>query len=119
MPGYKNARTAEDIHREIASVLRELKDPRVAGRILTVVRVDMSADLEHGKVYVSALDGMDQAREAVRGLKSAAGFISREVCRRLQLRARPTLEFIADDSVERGAQIFKKLHELEAEEFNE
>ena len=119
MPGYKSARTAEDIHREIASVLRELKDPRVAGRILTVVRVDMSSDLEYGKVYVSALNGIEQAREAVRGLKSASGFISREVCRRLQLRARPALEFIADDSVERGAQIFQKLNELKQREPND
>ena len=107
MPSYKSARTAEDIHREIAAVLRELKDPRVSGRILTVVRVDMSSDLEFGKVYVSSLNGMEDAREAVQGLHSAAGFISREVCRRLQLRARPVLEFIADDSVERGAQIFR------------
>ncbi len=116
MPSYKSARTAEDIHREIAAVLRELKDPRVAGRILTVVRVDMSSDLEFGKVYVSSLNGLEDAREAVKGLRSAAGFISREVCRRLQLRARPTLEFIADDSVERGAQIFKKLNELREQE---
>ena len=116
MPSYKSARTAEDIHREIAAVIRELKDPRVSGRILTVVRVDMSSDLEFGKVYVSSLNGMEDAREAVQGLHSAAGFISREVCRSLQLRARPVLEFIADDSVERGAQIFRKLNELKEHE---
>lgn len=116
MPSYKNARTAEDIHREIASVIRELKDPRVADRILTVVRVDMSADLEHGKVYVSSLQGIENAREAVKVLRSAAGFISREVCSRLHLRARPALEFIADDSVERGARIFEKLNELKEHE---
>lgn len=116
MPSYKSARTAEDIHREIASVIRELKDPRVAGRILTVVRVEMSADLEFGKVFVSSLQGIDSAKEAVKGLQSAAGFISREVCQRLHLRARPSLEFIADDSVERGTRIFEKLNELKNSE---
>lgn len=116
MPSYKNARTAEDIHREIAAVIRELKDPRVAGRILTVIRVDMSADLEFGKVYVSSIQGLESAKEAVQGLRSAAGFISREVCKRLHLRTRPALEFIADDSVERGARIFEKLNELREQE---
>lgn len=116
MPSYKSARTAEDIHREVASVIRELKDPRVAGRILTVVRVDMSADLEFGKVYVSSIQGLENAKEAVQGLRSASGFISREVCKRLHLRARPVLEFIADDSVEQGARIFEKLNELKEHE---
>lgn len=116
MPSYKKARTAEDIHREIASVIRELKDPRVADRILTVVRVEMSSDLEFGKVYVSSLQGIENVREAVKGLRSAAGFISREVCKRLHLRARPVLEFIADDSVERGTRIFEKLNELKEHE---
>ena len=57
MSGYRTDRISEDIKREIVSVIRELKDPRVRGKILTVIRVDVSSDLSYAKVYVSSLDG--------------------------------------------------------------
>lgn len=58
MSVYKNDRAAEDIKREITAVIRELKDPRVAGKMLTVVRIELANDLSFGKVYVSAFDGI-------------------------------------------------------------
>ena len=78
MPSHKLGRTTEDIRREISAILRELKDPRVSGVMLSVVRVEVTNDLSYCTVYVSAMEGMDAAKNAVKGLKSAAGFVRRE-----------------------------------------
>lgn len=112
MSGYRQDRVAEDIKREIIAVMRELKDPRVKDKMLTVVRVEVSSDLSFAKVYVSALEGIDSAKEAVKGLVSATGRIRREVGSRLRLRKTPELKFIADDSVEHGMEIFKKIEKI-------
>lgn len=109
MAGYKADRMSEDIKREIASVVRELKDPRVSGKMLTVVHVDVTHDLSYAKVYVSALEGIDTAKEAVKGLSGATGLIRHEITKRLHLRVAPEIKFIADDSVEHSFEIFKKL----------
>lgn len=111
MANYKNNRMAEDIKRELTAVLRELKDPRI-DKLLTVVKVDLSGDMSTCKVYVSSLGGMESTNESVKGLKSAAGFIRREIFRRLKMRKSPELTFIADNSIERGAEISKKLNDI-------
>jgi len=115
MAGYKADRVSEDIKREIIAVIRELKDPRVKDKMLTVVRVDVSHDLSYAKVYVSALDGIDSAKEAVKGLVSATGRIRHEVGSRLRLRKTPELKFIADDSVAHGMEIFEKIKSVTRE----
>lgn len=112
MAGYRQDRVSEDIKREIIAVIRELKDPRVKDKMLTVVRVDVSNDLSFAKVYISALDGIDSAKEAVKGLVSATGKIRHEVGARLRLRKTPEMKFVADDSVEHGMEIFKKIEDL-------
>ncbi len=112
MAGYKTDRTSEDIKRELVALLRELKDPRVKDKMLTVVRVEVSRDLSVAKVYVSALEGLSTAKAAVEGLKSATGYLRREVGGRLGLRKTPELRFIADDSVERGMEIFEKMKHI-------
>lgn len=112
MAGYRTDRISEDIKREIVAMIRELKDPRVKDKMLTVVRVEVSSDLSYAKVYVSALEGLAAAKEAVKGLVSATGLIRREVGSRLHLRKTPELKFIADDSVEHGMEIFKKMEKL-------
>lgn len=112
MAGYRQDRVSEDIKREIIAVIRELKDPRVKDKMLTVVRVDVSHDLSFAKVYISALDGIDSANEAVKGLVSATGRIRHEVGARLRLRKTPEMKFVADDSVEHGMEIFKKIEDL-------
>ena len=109
MAGYRVGRVSEDIKREIVAVIRELKDPRVRDKFLTVVRVDVSSDLSFAKVYVSSMSGIDDAKEAVKGLTSATGLIRREVGSKLHLRKTPELKFIADDSVQHGMEIFKKI----------
>ena len=110
MAGYKTDRTSEDIKRELVALLRELKDPRVKDKMLTVVRVEVSRDLSVAKVYVSALAGLSTAKAAVEGLKSATGYLRRGG--RLGLRKTPELRFIADDSVERGMEIFEKMKHI-------
>ena len=116
MAGYRTDRVSEDIKREIVAMIRELKDPRVKDKMLTVVRVEVSSDCSYAKIYVSALEGWDTAKEAVKGLVSATGRIRREVGSRLHLRKTPELKFIADDSVEHGMEIFKKIEGLSSEE---
>ena len=106
MAGYKSDRVAEDIKREIAAIMRELKDPRIQG-MLTVVNVEISSDASFAKVYVSAIDGIETAKLAVKGLTNATGYIRREVGKRLHLRKTPELKFIADDSIEKGMGITK------------
>lgn len=107
MSMYKNDRTAEDIKREITAVIRELKDPRVQGKLLTVVRIELASDLSFGKVYISALEGIDTAKTAVKGLENANGLIRRELLHRLKLRKAPELKFIADDSVKKGIELWE------------
>lgn len=109
MAGYRVGRVSEDIKREIVAIIRELKDPRVRDKFLTVVRVDVSSDLSYAKVYVSSMSGIDDAKEACKGLTSATGLIRREVGSKLHLRKTPELKFIADDSVQHGMEIFKKI----------
>ena len=113
MAGYRVSRVSEDIKREITAIIRELKDPRVAGKMLTVVRVEVSSDASFAKVFISDFGGIENAREAVKGLAAATGYIRREVGQRLHLRKTPELKFVADDSVERGFNMFKKLDQAE------
>ena len=108
---YKSDRTAEDIKRELTVLVRELKDPRIAP-MLSGVKVQVSNDLSYAKVYVSAVEGMDRTKESVQGLKSASGFIRRELSGRLHLRKCPELSFVADDSIAYGAQINRMLEQL-------
>ena len=115
MAGYKTDRVSEDIKRAVISVISELKDPRVAGKFLTVLRVDVSSDLSYAKVYVSAIDGMDSAKEAVKGLKNAEGYIKNHVSKALHLRKTPELSFIADDSIQKGMEIDKLLKQAKTE----
>ena len=115
MPSYKLGRTTEDIRREVSAILRELKDPRVSGCMLSVVRVEVTNDLSYCTVYVSAMEGMETAENAVKGLKSAAGYVRRELGNRLKLRHVPELLFKATDSIEYSANISKLLNDLRSE----
>ncbi|MBQ2903475.1 MAG: 30S ribosome-binding factor RbfA [Clostridia bacterium] len=108
MAGYRIDRVSEDIRREIAAIMRELKDPRIQG-MLTVVNVEVSSDASFAKVYVSAMEGIETAKLAVKGLTSATGYIRREVGKRLHLRKTPELKFVADDSIEKGMGIARML----------
>jgi ribosome-binding factor A len=116
MSGHRIERTTEDIKRELTAIFRELKDPRVQGAFLSIVRVEVTNDLSYCTVSVSAIEGLDRAKEAVKGLKSAAGFIRRELGNRLRLRHVPQLIFKATDSIEYSANISRILGSLDITE---
>lgn len=115
MAGYRSDRVSEDIRREIIAVIRELKDPRVKDKMLTVVRVEVSSDVSYARVYVSALEGIETAKKAVEGLTSATGLIRREIGSKLRLRKTPEIKFIADDSIEKGINLFRQLEASKGE----
>ncbi|MGN0453497.1 MAG: 30S ribosome-binding factor RbfA [Ruminococcus sp.] len=113
MANHKLSRTTEDIKRELTAIFRELKDPRVQDAFLSIIRVEVTNDLSYCTVYVSAIEGMEKAQSAVKGLKNAAGFIRSELAHRLSIRHVPALIFKATDSIEYSAFISKTLHDLE------
>ena len=113
MAGYKIDRITEDIKRELIAIMREVKDPRVSGVFISVVKVDVSNDLSYAKIYVSSLEGVESTKQAVKGLKSAAGFIRGRLGSALHLRKTPELKFVADDSIEKGMELFDKLKGIE------
>ena len=119
MASHKLGRTTEDIKRELTAILRELKDPRVSGKMISIVRVEVSRDMSYCKAYVSAMEGLPAAKEAVKGLTSAAGFIRREVGARLSLRHVPAMSFEATDSIEYSANISHILSELNIKDGDE
>lgn len=111
MSSYRLDRLSEDIKRELTDIMRSLKDPRITG-LLSIVKMDLTNDMSHCKVYISSLDGMEGAKNAVEGLTSAAGFIRHEIGTRIEMRRSPSFQFIADDSIAYSADIFKKLDNL-------
>ena len=115
MPNYRMDRTGEDIMRELTAILRTVKDPRVSGSLLSIVRVDVTRDLSYATIYISSMNGMEAAREAVKGLKSAAGYMRRELGYALSLRHTPELRFVADDSIAYSVGLTHTLLELERE----
>ncbi len=105
MAGYKINRVASDIKIALAELLREVKDPRVS-KLLSIVKVDVSGDMSYATVYVSAIEGMETTEQSVKALnKSAAGFLRRQLGASLSLRKVPELRFVADNSLERSAEI--------------
>lgn len=104
MAGFKNQRITSDIMRELSALIAKLKDPRVS-KFTSIVKVDVSGDLSYVKVYISTLEGGDTTAQTVKGLKSASGFLKRELSHTLKLRKTPELKFIKDDSLEISANI--------------
>ena len=107
MASNRIGRINEEIQRELSALIPTVKDPRVTGMI-SVTAVDTTPDLKFAKVYVSILDKGD-CDQVVKGLKSAAGWLRRELGRTLNLRNTPELTFIRDDSIDKGAHILEML----------
>ncbi|WP_058485196.1 30S ribosome-binding factor RbfA [Defluviitalea phaphyphila] len=106
--GSRMIRINEEIKRELSDIIRQdLKDPRINQVMVSVVSVNTTNDLKYSKIYISVL-GNDEQKEAVlEGLKSAGGFIRREIARRINLRNTPELIFKIDDSIEYGIHLSK------------
>ena len=108
MASNRIGRINGEIQQELSALLRTVKDPRVSDAMLTVTHVDTTSDLRYARVYISALDRTDE-KDLMRGLKSAAGYLRRELGSRLGLRLTPELQFMADDSTAHGAHILEML----------
>ena len=125
MPKYRRGRINDEMQSAVASILREVKDPRVKDAFVSVTGAEVTADLKYAKIFYSALRGED--KEIAKGLKSSAPFIRGEIARRLNLRITPELTFLVDESIAHGAHIASLLSGLtysddeseEAEDGNE
>ena len=111
MASNRIGRINEEIQRELASLIPNVKDPRVTGMI-SVTAVDTTPDLRYAKIYISVLDKSDSA-QVLKGLTSASGWLRRELGRALQLRYTPELTFVRDDSIDKGAHILDMLRNPE------
>ena len=112
MASNRIGRINEEIQKELAAQLRNLKDPRVQDTMISITRVEATPDLRYAKVYVSFLQ-QDRAEGALKGLKSAGGYLRRELGRALQLRYTPELVWEQDDSITHGAKMLKLINSLE------
>ena len=113
MPSNRIGRINEEIQREMSSLIRTVKDPRVADAgMVSVTAVETTPDLKYAKIFVSVLDKSASA-QALKGLKSASGYLRRELGRALNLRNTPELTFVRDDSIDTGAHILDMLRDPE------
>ncbi len=118
MANYRRGRINDEVQKELSSILRDVKDPRVSGAFVSVTAVDVTPDLKFAKIYYSAL--MGDKKELSKGLKAASGYIRSQIAQRLNLRITPELTFILDDSVAHGAHISKLLNSITfTEDFEE
>ena len=112
MASNRIGRINEEIQKELSSLIRNLKDPRVQNTMISITRVETTPDLRYAKIYVSFLQE-DKAADALKGLKSAGGYLRRELGRTLQLRYTPELMWALDDSITYGAKMLELINSLE------
>ena len=112
MASNRIGRINEEIQKELASLIRNLKDPRVQGTMISITHVETTPDLRYAKVYASFLQE-EKASDALKGLKSASGYLRRELGKALQLRYTPELVWALDDSITYGAKLMKLINSLE------
>ncbi len=105
-------RINEEIQKELSSLLRTVKDPRVQDTMISITRVETTPDLRYTKVYVSFLQE-ERVKDAMAGLKSAGGYLRRELGHNLQLRYAPEIVWSLDDSITYGAHMLKLINSLE------
>ena len=105
-------RINEEIQKCLADRIRELKDPRVSTTMISITRVETTPDLRYTKVYVSFLEE-NKAADAMKGLKSAAGWLRREIGHTLNLRYTPQIMWALDDSIVYGAKLLELINSLE------
>lgn len=107
-------RIKEEIKRELTSVIRTIKDPRVDSMV-SVVSVDVTKDLKFAKVFVSVMGDEKTKKDSILGLNSAQGYVRREIANRLNIRNTPQFKFVLDNSVEYGIHINELISKLNSE----
>ena len=117
MGQYRIQRLNDQLRDEISQLIlrQEVKDPRVS-TFLSINRVEVTNDLSYAKVYVSSFLPENQVKKGVDGLQAAAGFIQREIAKKLRIRQFPKLLFQVDTGMKAGFEMVQKLNELEREE---
>ena len=124
MAGYRRGRINDAVKEELSSILREIKDPRIVDNFVTITAAEVAPDMKNARIYFSSLADDNLAeegklspenKEILKGLNSAAGFMRRELARRLNLRATPELSFQYDESMKHGAKINTILSNIERE----
>ena len=115
MSQQRIGRINEEIQKELAAKIRTLKDPRVQDAMISITGVETTGDLRYAKVYISVLQ-KERSRDVLKGLKSAGGFLRREIGSKLQLRYTPELVFELDDSIAKGARMTALLNSLHIED---
>ena len=114
MASNRLGRINDEIRKELAELLRTVKDPRVQDTMISVTRVEATPDLRYAKIFVSFLQE-ERAADGIKGLKSAGGYLRRELGRSLQLRYTPELVWELDDSITYGAKMLKLINSLEVD----
>ena len=108
-------RIKQEVKREMSSIVRELKDPRISP-MTSIVAADVSRDLKYAKIYVSVMGTEEEKRATMDALKSATGFIKREIGSRLDLRCVPQPTFVLDSTIDYGMHINELIHKINGEE---
>ncbi len=113
----KNTRINSEVQRELSVIIREdIKDPRIHF-MTSVTDVQVAPDLKTCKAYISVMGSEEEQQDTLAGLRSAVGFIRRELAHRVNLRNTPELTFILDDSIAYGAEMSRKIADLHVENY--
>ena len=112
MANYRRGRINDEMQKELSVLMREIKDPRVSGSMLSITAAQVTPDMQYATVYFSILDG--DPKETKKGLDSAKGFIRREIAQRMNLRNTPEFNFVFDNSIRYGAHISKLLEDIKS-----
>ncbi|NJD04622.1 MAG: 30S ribosome-binding factor RbfA [Ruminiclostridium sp.] len=111
-------RISEEMKKEVSNIIQnELKDPRLP-QMVSVMSANVTKDLRYAKVYISVFGSEEEKKNALSALKSAAGYIRREISHRMQLRYTPEMQFDLDNSIEHGAYITKLINDTMKEKKN-
>lgn len=113
----KNTRINSEVQKELSMIIREVKDPRIHF-LTSVTDVQVAPDLKTCKAYISVMGNEEEQSNTLTGLKSAEGYIRRELAHRVNLRNTPEITFILDDSIAYGAAMSKKIADLHVEEYD-
>lgn len=108
----KNTRVNGEVQRELSRIIsREIKDPRI-NPMTSVVAVEVAPDLKTCKAYISVLGDEKSQQDTLAGLKSAVGYIRRELARTINLRNTPEIRFVLDQSIEYGVNMSKLIDDV-------
>lgn len=113
MANYRRGRINDEMLKEVALILRDVKDPRVQGAFVSVTAAEVTPDLKYAKIFYSYLSKDIDEKEVAKGLKAASGYIRSQIAQKMNLRITPELNFVSDHSIKHGAHIAALLGSIE------